>query len=334
MDSSTSRRRFLQAAGVAALIEELNAQTTSASATGMPMRPLGKTGVKVSMIGVGGHHIGRPRDENDGIRVIHAAMDEGVTFMDNAWEYNDGRSEVVMGKALKMDGRRSKAFLMTKVCSREYAGAMQQLEESLRRLQTDYLDLWQFHECNYYNDPSWVMEKGALRAAEEARKQGKVRFIGFTGHKSPVIHLKMLALPFAWDTAQMPNNIMDSSFLSFREEVMPVCLKNGVGIVGMKGCGGDAKMIDAGAVTLEECYAYSLSQPVSVQVCGLVSIEHLNNAVRMARAHKPMPAQELTSLQARIQPVQSDGRFELFKTSKAYDSGYHRTQHGFPTQGI
>ena len=334
-DSATSRREFIRASvAVAALAEQVVAQTSSASATGIPTRVLGRTGVRVSMIGIGGGHIGGVKEESDGIRLIHAALDEGVTFMDNAWEYSNGRSEDVMGKALKMDGRRSKAFLMTKVCSREYAVAMQQLEESLRRLQTDHLDLWQFHECNYYNDPEWVFEKGAIRAGIEARKQGKVRFLGFTGHKSPEIHLQMLAKPFEWDTVQMPNNVMDAGFFSFKKEVMPVCLKRNIGIIGMKGCGGDGQMLAKNAVTVDECYRYFLSQPVSVQVCGLASMEHLREAVRLARAFTPMPDDELKKLQGRIRDVQGDGRFELFKSSKRFDSAYHRIQHGFETQGV
>jgi uncharacterized protein len=334
MALSNTRRQFLQSTvSAAAMADTLLAQTTSASATGMPMRPLGRTGVKVSILGVGGHHVGRPADENDGIRLVHAAMDEGFNFMDNAWEYHDGRSEVVMGKALKMDGRRQKVILMTKVCSREYDGAKQQLDESLRRLQTDYLDLWQFHECNYHNDPEWVFDKGAMKAALEAKKAGKIRFIGFTGHKSPLIHLAMLAKPFEWDTAQMPNNVMDSKFLSFREQVMPVCLKKNMGIIGMKGCGGDGVMLTKGAVTVEECYRYFLSQPVSVQVAGIERLDHLKEAVRIARSFKPLTQADRDALLTKVRDVQGDGRYELFKTSKRFDSTYHRTQHGFDAQG-
>jgi aryl-alcohol dehydrogenase-like predicted oxidoreductase len=330
-----SRREFLVAiAGAAILRDEVIAQTSAASATGLPTRVLGRTGVRVSVLGLGGAHIGRVKDDGEAIRIMHAALDEGMTFMDNAWEYNKGRSEDLMGKALAMDGRRKKAFLMTKVCSREYRGAMEQLEDSLRKLQTDYLDLWQFHECNYHNDPEWVIEKGALRAATEARKQGKVRFIGFTGHKSPAIHLSMLRIPFDWDASQMPNNVMDSGFLSFRHEVMPVCLDKKVGIVGMKGCGGDGLMIEKGAVTLEECYRYCLSQPVSVQVVGLNSMDDLRRALEMARSHRPMTDAEQTALARRVKDAMGDGRFELFKTSKRFDSAYHRLQHGFETVGV
>jgi predicted aldo/keto reductase-like oxidoreductase len=206
--------------------------------------------VQVSILGLGGHHQARPKEESESFRLVHAAIDNGITFMDNAWDYHDGRAEEVMGKALAMDGYRKKAFLMTKVCDRDYAGAMKHLEDSLRRLRTDVIDLWQFHECNYYNDPEFLTEKGGLKAALEAKKQGKVRFIGFTGHKHPRIHRKMLALNFAFDACQMPNNVMDYRFESFRHEVMPECAKRGVGVIGMKGCGGDARMLKDGVVTV------------------------------------------------------------------------------------
>ena len=331
---TSTRREFLGAAAGTSLAGSAFAQTGSAPATGLPTRVLGRTGVRVSILGLGGAHLGRIRDDNYAVRLLHTAMDEGLTFMDNAWEYNKGRSEDIMGKALAMDGRRKKAFVMTKVCSREHKGALEQLDESLRRLQTDYLDLWQFHECNYHNDPEWVVEKGALRAAEEARKAGKVRFIGFTGHKSPAIHLRMLALPFAWDAAQMPNNIMDSGFVSFRRDAMPVCQKKNVGIVGMKGCGGDGRMLREGGVTVEECYRYFLSQPVSVQVVGLNSVDELKRALNIARTLKPMTGAELTTISKRVRDGMGDGRYELFKTSKRFDSAYHRQQHGFAVEGV
>jgi predicted aldo/keto reductase-like oxidoreductase len=329
-----TRRRFFQSAGAAALAGEILGQTTDASATGLPTRALGRTGVRVSILGLGGAHLGRIKEESEAIRLTHLAIDEGLTFMDNAWEYNRGRSEELMGKALGMEGYRKKAFLMTKVCSRDYQGAMEQLEDSLKKLQTDHLDLWQFHECNYHNDPEWVLEKGALKAALEARRQGKVRFIGFTGHKAPSIHLAMLGLKFDWDACQMPNNVMDSKFQSFRQQVMPVCLKRKVGIVGMKGCGGDGRMITTGLVTLEECYRYCLSQPVSTHVFGINNIDQLKEAIRIGRAFQPLTPAETDALMAKVKEPQGDGRYELFKTSKRYDSAYHRTQHGFETTGM
>ena len=322
-----SRRGFLSGAAALPLAEALQSQT---SASGIPTRALGKTGVQVSMIGLGGHHQARPKEESETFRLVHAAIDNGITFMDNAWDYHDGRAEEVMGKALAMDGYRKKVFLMTKVCDRDYAGAMKHLEDSLRRLRTDVIDLWQFHECNYYNDPQLIQENGGLKAALEAKKQGKVRFLGFTGHKHPRIHRKMLAINFPWDACQMPNNVMDYQFESFRHEMMPECAKAGVGVIGMKGCCGDARLLKDGLVTVEECYRYFLSQPISTQVCGLANMEDLNRALAMARSFKPMSAAELQALSARLRSVAGDGRYEHFKTTQRYDSSHHRTQHGFP----
>lgn len=315
--------------GTAAAIPVAQSLATQASSTGIPTRALGKTGVQVSMLGLGGHHQARPKEESESFRIVHTAIDNGITFMDNAWDYHDGRAEEVMGKALAMDGYRKKAFLMTKVCDRDYAGAMKQLEESLSRLKTDVIDLWQFHECNYFNDPEYLMEKGGLKAAMEAKKQGKIRFIGFTGHKHPRIHRKMLALNFPWDACQMPINVMDHSFESFRHEVVPECAKRGVGVIGMKGCGGDGRILTDKVATVEECYRYFLSQPVSVQVVGLASVEDLNRAITIARSFQPMKADELKTLSTRLKPVSGDGRYERFKTTQGFDAGYHRKQHGF-----
>jgi len=328
MARTSSRRAFLGAAAAMSLAETAPAQTQSAG-TGIPVRPLGKTGVNVSILGLGGHHAARPKEESESFRIIHEAIAEGITFMDNAWEYHEGRAEEVMGKALAMDGKRKQVFLMTKVCDRDYAGAMRQLEESLKRLRTDVIDLWQFHECNYYNDPEYLLEKGGLKAALEAKKAGKVRFLGFTGHKSPHIHRRMLALDFPWDACQLPNNILDSGFLSFRRDFMPEALRKNVGLVGMKGCAGDARVIDDKVVTVEECYRYCLSQPVSTQVVGLASLEHLRGAIRMARRFKPMSDAELKAIQQRIKVPMGDGRYEQFKTTQRYDSAHHRRQHGF-----
>src|SRR5229473_8093504 len=213
-------------------------KSTTAAATGLPTRVLGRTGVRVSIMGIGGWHVGAIKDEKEAMRVVHEAVDEGVTFFDNAWDYQDGHAEEVMGKALAMDGRRNKIFLMTKNCERDYAGSMKCLEDSLRRLQTDHLDLWQFHELVYDNDPDWIFEKGGIKAALEARKAGKVRFIGFTGHKDPRIHLKMLGKPHDWDTAQMPSNVMDAHYQSFQNEGVPGCLNKNFGVIRMKGLAG------------------------------------------------------------------------------------------------
>lgn len=301
------------------------------------MRVLGRTGVKVSMIGIGGWHIGAAgqKDRKEAFRIMHAAIDEGVNFFDNAWDYQDGGAEDVMGEALSMDGKRNKVFLMTKNCERDYAGSMRNLEESLKRLRTDHLDLWQFHEMVYDNDPDWVFEKGGLKAALEARKAGKVRFIGFTGHKDPRIHLKMLGKPFPWDTAQMPINVLDASYRSFQNEVVPVCRQKNVGVIGMKGLAGghpEGRLISHVKLTAEECYRYCLSVPITVQVMGINTMEHLKADVALARNFKPMTAQEKTALLNRVKDEAGDGRHELFKSTKVFDGPHHRKQHDFAVE--
>jgi uncharacterized protein len=329
---SLSRRSFLQAsAATAALAEQVIAQTSSAGAAGVPTRMLGRTGVRVSIVGIGGWHIGSVKDQDEAIRIMHAAMDEGINFFDNAWDYHNGHGEEIMGRALAMDGRRKKVFLMTKNCERDYAGSVRNLDESLRRLKTDYLDLWQFHEMVYDNDPDWVFEKGGIKAALEARKQGKVRFIGFTGHKDPQIHLKMLAKPHDWDTSQMPINVMDAWFRSFQKEVVPQCLKKNVGVIGMKGLGGgDGRLLANGVnLTAEECYRYCLSLPIAVQVCGITSMQQLKADIALARNFKPMPETDRQTLLSRVRDLATDGRHELFKSTKNFDGPHHRKQHGF-----
>ncbi len=330
-NKSSTRRDFLWSAAIAALADDVLAQTTSASATGLPQRTLGRSGAKVSIAGLGGWHIGSIPDDQ-AIRIMHAAMDEGLTFFDNAWDYHNGHSEEVMGKALKMDNRRAKVFLMTKNCERDYAGSMRNIDESLRRLQTDHVDLWQFHEMVYDNDPDWVFEKGGLKAALEARKAGKVRFIGFTGHKDPLIHLKMLGKPHAWDSAQMPSNVCDAHYRSFQRQVMPACLKANVGVIGMKGLGGgnkEGRLIEKLGLSAEQCYRYSLSLPIATQVMGITTMEQLKADVKLAREFKPMTAAEMEALRARVKDEAGDGRHELFKSSKVYDGPHHRKQHGF-----
>ncbi len=331
-----SRRDFFKqgvaALSVAALAEQVIAQTSSASATGLPTRVLGRTGQRVSILCLGGWHIGAVKDENEAIRIMHAAIDEGLTFFDNCWDYHGGRAEEVMGKALAMDGKRKQVFLMTKNCERDYAGSMKNLEDSLRRLRTDYLDLWQFHEIVYDNDPDWVFEKGGIKAAIEARKQGKVRYIGFTGHKDPLIHLKMLAKPFDWDTAQMPINVMDAHYRSFQKEVVPECLKKNVGVIGMKGLGGggtQGRLVAAAGLTPQECYRYCLSLPVASQVVGMISMEQLKQNIAIARDFRPMTSVEREALLARVKEEAGDGRHELFKSTKNFDGPHHRRQHGF-----
>jgi len=331
----TTRRDFLKQAAVgatlAALTEEVLAQTSPASATGLPTRVLGRTGQRVSLLCLGGWHLGAIKDDAESIRLMQAALDEGITFFDNAWDYHDGRSEELMGRALAEGGRRDKVFLMTKNCERDYDGSMKCLEDSLRRLRTDHVDLWQFHEMVYDNDPDWVFDKGGMKAALDARKAGKVRFIGFTGHKDPRIHLKMLGKPFDWDCAQMPINVMDAHYRSFQNQVVPVCLDKKVGVIGMKGYGGSSPqgIMAKSGLTAAEAYRYSLSQPVSTQVVGLISLDQLKAAVALARSFAPMSAAEQAALRDRVRDMAGDGRYELFKSTVTFDGPHHRKQHGF-----
>jgi uncharacterized protein len=330
---SETRREFMRnASAIALLAEQVVAQTSSPSATGMPTRILGRTAERVSIVGLGGWHIGAIKEEAEAVKIMHAAMDDGINFFDNAWDYHDGHSEEVMGKALAMDGRRSKVFLMTKNCERDYAGSKKNLEDSLRRLKTDHIDLWQFHEMVYDNDPDWVFEKGGIKAALEARKEGKVRFLGFTGHKDPRIHAKMLGKPQEWDTAQMPVNVMDPHYRSFLKEIVPLCLKKNVGVIGMKGLGGgypNGRFLTEVGLTPDECYRFCLSQPVTTQVMGINSMQQLKQDVELARAFKPLTPEENRKLMSRVKDLAGDGRHELFKSTKVFDGPHHRKQHGF-----
>ena len=305
-------------------------QTASAGSNGLPTRTLGKTGEQVSILCLGGWHIGAVggNDKKEAIRIMHAAIDEGMTFFDNSWDYHDGGSEDVMGQALAGSSRREKVFLMTKGCERDYAGAARCIDESLKRLKTDYLDLWQFHEIVYDNDPDWVFEKGGIRAALEAQKAGKIRYIGFTGHRDPRIHKAMLAKPYDWDTVQMPINMMDAHFRSFSNEVVPMCLERNAGVIGMKSLGGGVLPNQAG-ISGDTCIRYALSQPVSSLVVGLMSMEDLRRNVATARGFTPMTEAEQTSLLAEVREVAGDGRYELYKTTQRMDGPYHVKQHGF-----
>jgi aryl-alcohol dehydrogenase-like predicted oxidoreductase len=335
MERQKTRREFLHTSMMStaamAMGKTMFTQVQS-SATGIPTRPLGKTGVSVSILCLGGWHIGAVKEKAEAIRIMHSAIDEGITFFDNAWDYHDGRSEEWMGDALALEGKRNKVFLMTKNCERDYAGSMRDLEESLRRLKTDHLDLWQFHEIVYDNDPDWVFEKGGLKAALEAQKAGKVRFIGFTGHKDPRIHLKMLNKPFDWDTAQMPINVMDALYRSFQNEVVPVCLARQIGVLGMKSLAGGfprGRIPSQGGVSAVDCIRFALTRPVSSLVVGITSMEDLQQDVAIARNFKPMPEDEQVTILTKIREEASDGRHELFKSTKSFDGPFHRKQHGF-----
>jgi aryl-alcohol dehydrogenase-like predicted oxidoreductase len=299
----------------------------------IPTRPLGATGVMVSALGLGGHAIGKIGNKRDAIRVVHAAIDAGVTFMDNAWEYHDGRSEEVMGEALA--DRREQVFLMTKVCThgRGKREALRQLEQSLRRLKTDYLDLWQIHECVYDNDPERHAEAGGVfEALDQARQQGTVRFVGFTGHKRPEIHLEMLATNFPFDTCQLPLNCFDASFRSFERNVLPVLLARGIAPLGMKSLGGDARQVTQRVIIAEEGIRYAMSLPVSTVISGIDSLNVLRRNVRIATGFRPMTRRQMEALRRRVADHAADGRYELYKTTAMHEGEVGRRQHGFPSE--
>src|SRR6478672_10165748 len=264
------RRDFLKKTAAVTVAASLDSQLSYSADSGVPLRTLGHTGEKVSMVGLGGHHIGRPvLSDEESIRLTRTALDSGINFLDNCWDYNDGVSEIRMGKALR-DGYRQKAFLMTKIDGQTRQSATQQLEESLRRLQTDHIDLLQFHEVIRETDPARIMGAGGgMEAVLEAKKQGKVRYIGFTGHKSPDIHLKMLETAFAqnftFDAVQMPLNVMDAHFNSFEKKVLPILVKHNIGVLGMKPMG-DAIILNSKTATPVECLHYAMNLPTSVVI--------------------------------------------------------------------
>lgn len=335
MEALSSRREFFQTffgSPLAARLAELVLAQTSSSLSGIPTRLLGRTQERVSILALGGWHIGAVKDKSEAIRIMHAAIDEGITFFDNAWDYHDGRSEEWMGEALASGSRRSKVFLMTKNCERDYHGTLSNLEDSLRRLRTHYVDLWQFHEIVYDNDPDWIIEKGGLSAALEAQKAGKVRYIGFTGHKDPHIHLSMLRKYHLWNTAQMPINVMDTLFRSFQKRVVPVCLLKGVGVIGMKSLAGGfprGRIPSVSGITAQECIRFALSQPITSLVVGISSMEDLQQNVAIARGFQPMSWPEKKRLLLEVREEATDGRHELYKTTQDFDGPHHRRQHGF-----
>jgi aryl-alcohol dehydrogenase-like predicted oxidoreductase len=325
------RRDFLKtatAAGVAATIPA-SAQSPAAGKTtrrpespDMIYRELGTTGERVSAIGMGGYHIGKQADPNESVRLIHAGIDRGITFMDNCWDYNDGISEVRMGQALR-NGYREKVFLMTKIDGRTAAEYNKQLEQSLGRLQTDIIDLVQFHEVIRMEDPDRIFAPGgAIEAAVAARQAGKIRHIGFTGHKDPAVHLRMLETAqrhsFHFDTVQMPINVMDAHFRSFTREVMPVALRQGIGVLAMKTFG-DHFILNSNTVEPIEALHYGLTQPVSVVITGIDTPQILDQAIEAARTFKPMTDAQVASLLARTATAANEGKFELFKTTNHFD---------------
>ncbi|HEX3557769.1 MAG TPA: aldo/keto reductase [Pyrinomonadaceae bacterium] len=298
----------------------------------IPRRPLGRTGVEVSALALGGYHLGLAKTRREAVRIVHEAIDAGLTFMDNAWEYHEGRSEELLGRAL--EGRREKVFLMTKVCThgRDKRKALRQLEQSLRRLKTDHLDLWQIHEVIHDNDPDLHFAPGgAVEALEEAKREGKVRFVGFTGHKDPEIHLKMLAHDFPFDTCQMPLNVFDATFRSFERRVLPALLVRGIAALGMKSMCGEGGPVRKRAVKAEEALRYAMSLPVAATISGIDSLKVLRQNLRVARGFEPYNEAEMQALRERCAAAAADGHFELYKTSKHFDGEPGRKQHKFPT---
>jgi aryl-alcohol dehydrogenase-like predicted oxidoreductase len=335
------RRDFLKTAGIAGLglmnaaqadVAEPSTPQQSSATGAIPLRPLGRAkDVKISALGLGGHHLGDLPTVEDAIKIVHQAVEGGVTFFDNCWEYHNGKSENWMGRALV--GLREKVFLMTKVCAhgRGAALAMEMLEQSLRRLQTDHLDLWQVHGMTFDNDPDLAYAKGGvLEALDQAKKQGKVRFVGFTGHKDPAIHLRMVLMGYPFDTVQMPLNPFDANFLSFEEIALPELNKRGIAALGMKPMNGNAKAIKNGMVQAEEMLRYAMSLPVATTLTGIDSPEILQQNLRIAQNFQPMSPEEMNSLRARCADLAGDGRFEPYKVSLIYDNPQARLPHGFP----
>lgn len=296
-------------------------------------RSFGRHPNKVSIVGLGGYHLGKARTVTEAVRIVHAAIDAGIDFLDNAWEYHEGESERRMGRAIA--DRRDAVFLMTKVCThgRDASVAMRQLEQSLRRLRTDYLDLWQIHECVYYNDPERHFSKGgAIEALTRAKEQGKVRYVGFTGHKDPSIHLRMLSFGYPFDACQLPLNGFDARFRSFQALVLPELARQQIAAIGMKSLGGDGRAIRKRAARVEDALRYAMSLSVCTTVCGIESMRILRQHLRIARGFSPMSARERRRYEAGLADAALDGRFELYKTSAEHEGDVGRRQHGFPSQ--
>ncbi|HWB83352.1 MAG TPA: aldo/keto reductase [Bryobacteraceae bacterium] len=325
MDSEDQlpRREFLGAVGSVSLAAFVAKGLLAADERkgDMIYRKLGRTGETVSAIGVGGYHIGDPSEE-EGIRIIRTAVDHGINFMDNCWDYHDGGSEVRMGKALR-DGYRKKVFLMTKFDGRTRDSCAKQVEQSLQRLQTDHIDLIQYHENIRMEDPDrFFAERGPLEALLELKKAGKIRFIGFTGHKDPAVHLRMLDVAkqhnFHFDAAQMPINILDAQFRSFSHEVVPRLVTEGAGVLGMKPMA-EGEIPSNNLATGPECLQFALSQPTSVVITGCDSMARLNQALEVARTFRPLTQQQISALLAKTRQAALSGKYEGFKTSTQFD---------------
>jgi len=327
-ETAVSRRRFLGIAASASIIAGSPTLLFAETAKGeVPRRTLGRTGEKVSAIGLGGFHIGIPAmTDAESASIIRKAIDSGINFLDNCWDYNNGQSEIRMGKALR-DNYRQKAFLMTKIDGRTKVAAASQIDESLRRLQTDHVDLMQFHEIIRLEDPDRIFaDGGALEAMLEAKKAGKIRYIGFTGHKDPLVHQRMLevavAHKFRFDTVQMPLNVMDAHFRSFERQVLPLLLKDEIGVLGMKSMGSGA-ILQSKVVSAIECLHYAMNLPTSVVITGIDSMKLLDQALDAARTFEPLSRDNVADLLARTAKAAATGVYELFKTNNRFDATAH-----------
>ncbi len=331
-----NRREFLNrvavgiaGAGVGERVLAGEAASAKETRHGIPYRTLGRTGEKVSLIGLGGYHIGIQKTDAESTQIIRTAIDNGINFMDNCWDYNNGQSEIRMGKALR-DGYRQRIFLMTKIDGRTAEAAAQQIDQSLQRLQTDHVDLMQFHEVIRMNDPDRIFAaNGGMKAMLAARKAGKVRYIGFTGHKDPAIHLKMLQTAFThgftFDTVQMPLNVRDPHYHSFGERVVPVLVKHNIGVLGMKPLA-NGLIPSAGVVSAVECLHYAMSLPTSVVINGCDSLERVHQALNAARTFRPLTRPQVAMLLAKTAPGDINGKGEPYKTTHQFDSTYQNPQ--------
>ena len=323
-----TRRTFVETFTLGAAALAAQAQ----SGAEIPKRPLGRTGLGVSALGIGGYHLGSANSDAEATQIVSEALDAGVNFFDNAWEYHQGLSEERLGRALK--GNRDRAVVMTKVCThgRDKNVAMRQLEESLTRLQTDHVDVWQIHEVIYETDPELIFApNGAAEALLDAKRQGKVRFVGFTGHKDPSIHLKMLSHNFPFDTVQMPLNCLDATFRGFETNVLPEVNRRGIAALGMKSLGGSGELVREGAVIVTIGLRYAMSLPVAVTIAGIDSQSVLHQNLELARGFQPFSATEMQAIRDACRFDASDGHMELFKTTKIYDGDLGREMHGFPS---
>jgi aryl-alcohol dehydrogenase-like predicted oxidoreductase len=327
--AEVSRREFLKWTAAGLAVSAASGAWAAEKKGDVPQRTLGRTGEKVSTIGLGGYHIGVPKDEPEAIRIIRTAIDHGITFMDNCWDYHDGASEVRMGKALR-DGYREKAFLMTKIDGRTKTSAARQIDECLQRLQTDRVDLMQFHEIIRMEDPDRVFASGgALEATLAAKQAGKIRYIGFTGHKDPLVHLRMLevaaAHKFHFDAVQMPLNVMDAHFRSFEHQVLPMLVKEQIGVLGMKPMASGI-ILQSKTARPVECLHYAMNLPTSTVITGVDRMELLDQALEAARAFKPMARDAVAALLARTAEAAATGRYEPFKTTAGFDGTAHHPQ--------